>query len=446
MNRFTKLLALLCLLPFSLTAMADNDYVELLTNGACDGTYSWVSSTNYCVLAQTIDLTEGDFDLEAIDKGGVQLRAYGDVISSYIEGEYGSEKASATVEIYNAKGVRIVTWCLFSDISAHEEWDKTGSSVRLASGARKMTFLIEGKGLAGKAGFYGPRFRNLSLQIHKDAIYSRADVNHDKDVNTTDVVAIYSYITNGYDSGFARGRADVNRDKDVNTTDVVGVYDVIINGEPPYIPTVPDDALLYPFSVSNAKTVLFAKGNLQYVDDNWQFASKQYEDFGTFQSDNHKDMFPYNSYTCPKGWYCLTNDEWEYLLTKRTVSNTLSDGALYTLATLGNAYKGMIVFPDEYTHPAGTGFTAGTYNAPSDFTATVSLDGWKLMEKAGAMFLPCSGYKSMGETWKGVHNEGCYMTTTPGGRGYYDPYFGSTFVSFTETSNVSTWSSVRLVR
>ena len=144
MNRFTKLLAVLCLLPFPLTAMADNDYVELLTNGACDGTfdgwtigentwaigeeddgtYSWVSSTNYCVLTQTIDLTERDFDLEAIDKGGVQLRAYGDLISSYIEGEYGAEKASAIVEIYNAKGVRILTWDLFSDIFAHEEWEK----------------------------------------------------------------------------------------------------------------------------------------------------------------------------------------------------------------------------------------------------------------------------------------------------------------------------------
>ena len=200
------------------------------------------------------------------------------------------------------------------------------------------------------------------------------------------------------------------------------------------------------FSVSSTKQVFFSKGNLQYVDSEWKFAEHQYDYFGTDQSSNHKDMFAFNAYTCPAGWYCLSNAEWTYLLATRDVSNSLCEGARYTLATLGGTYKGMIVFPDNYNHPVSSGFTAGTYNTYSNYSASVSLDGWAEMEKAGAMFLPCAGYKSLGSTWKGVHVQGCYMTTTSSGGGYYDPWFDPTFVSLTETSNLSTWSSVRLVR
>ena len=443
--------------------------VELLTNGACDGTFdgwtvrhaiwaewaiyeegdgtkSWASSYLPCTLQQTVDLTDMDINYEALDNGEAMFKAAAQLRTPWSKGNRGASVARMTVKMFDADGKILETYTIFSVVNVYENWTSLSEVFPVAAGTRKLRVVIEGQDVGAWEGNYGPRFRNISLAIDKKAIYSRADVNRDAKVNTTDVVAVYTYIEQGDDSGFTRDFANVNRDDKINTADVVAIYDIIINGESDDTPALLTNALPYPFSVSDTKAVLFADGNLQYVDDNWQFASKQYEDFGTLQSDNHKDMFPYNSYTCPKGWYCLTNDEWEYLLTKRTVSNSLCDGALYTLATLGNAYKGMIVFPDEYTHPAGTGFTAGTYNAPSDFTATVSLDGWKLMEKAGAMFLPCSGYKSMGDTWKGVHSEGCYMTTTPGGRGYYDPYFGSTFVSFTETSNVSTWSSVRLVR
>ena len=278
------------------------------------------------------------------------------------------------------------------------------------------------------------------------------DVNNDGHINSGDVVTIYNYIIDPDATGIHPFRADTNLDGDVNSGDVVDIYNAIISDKPvkpidPVVPpTPPADTLPYPFSVSNAKTVSFSKGNLQYVGGKWQFASKQYEYFGTDQSSDHKDMFPFNGYTCPEGWYCLTNDEWTYLLSQRTVSNTLSDGALYTLATLGDTYKGMIVFPDTYTHPDGTGFTAGTYNTFSNYTATVSLEGWALMEKAGAMFLPCAGYKSRGETWKGVGTQGCYMTTTATGGNYYDPWFDPNFVSLTETSYQSTWSSVRLVK
>ncbi len=119
--------------------------------------------------------------------------------------------------------------------------------------------------------------------------------------------------------------------------------------------------------------VHFSKGNLQKVDGNYQFAEHQYEYFGTTQSANHCDLFAFNNYQTPDGdvlWRILSKDEWEYLLTKRSVNNTLSTDARYSKATIGDEYKGVIVFPDNYTHPEGTGFSGSCNNATQIF--------WKL--------------------------------------------------------------------
>ena len=56
------------------------------------------------------------------------------------------------------------------------------------------------------------------------------DVNFDTKVNTADVVAVYSFIENGAESGFIRADCDVNRDGKANTADVVAIYSIIING------------------------------------------------------------------------------------------------------------------------------------------------------------------------------------------------------------------------
>lgn len=59
----------------------------------------------------------------------------------------------------------------------------------------------------------------------------RGDVNHDEKVNTADVVAVYSFIEGGAESGFARADCDVNRDGKANTADVVAIYSIIIKGD-----------------------------------------------------------------------------------------------------------------------------------------------------------------------------------------------------------------------
>ena len=58
-----------------------------------------------------------------------------------------------------------------------------------------------------------------------------ADVNSDGKVNTADVVAVYTFIEKGTESGFTREASDVNRDGSVNTADVVAIYTAIIGGE-----------------------------------------------------------------------------------------------------------------------------------------------------------------------------------------------------------------------
>jgi len=59
----------------------------------------------------------------------------------------------------------------------------------------------------------------------------KGDVTGEGDVNTADVVAVYSYIIEGDASGWLKERADVTGDGDVNTSDVVAIYAIIIGGE-----------------------------------------------------------------------------------------------------------------------------------------------------------------------------------------------------------------------
>ena len=120
-------------------------------------------------------------------------------------------------------------------------------------------------------------------------------------------------------------------------------------------------------------------------------------------------------------WRTLTKDEWTYVVNTRTTTTTNlptatnSDAARYTQATIGGVYKGLILFPDNYAHPDGTYFAVGTYNSNSNYTSTVSLEGWALMESAGCVFLPAAGTRQ-GKT---VNN---YV-------GYYGYYWSSSYVN-----------------
>ena len=213
----------------------------------------------------------------------------------------------------------------------------------------------------------------------------------------------------------------------------------------------PSEALNGEFSITdNGIKVVFSRGNLQYVNDTWQFAKHQYDYFGENQS-NGRDMFAFNDFSLPNSddnWFNMTHDQWVYLLRDRSVTNTLSDGARFTMATLGGTYKGVILFPDNYTHPEGTGFTPGVFNSNSNYTAEVSLEGWALMEAAGCVFLPACGWNSAGSGWKSVGETAVYSTPSvyPTGSRYYTPAFYIDSIDFDEWCNRASWTPVRLVQ
>ena len=229
------------------------------------------------------------------------------------------------------------------------------------------------------------------------------------------------------------------------------------------------------FSVDTDKKVYFSKGNLyafsggsgwewyfqshqwKYVGNasgnismtsswvqvdlfGWNGTSSSYDNYGISSSTTNADYGStkgeslkhdwghnaiVNGGNTADTWRTLTKDEWTYIFNSRTVTNSLNDGARYTMATIGGTYKGIILFPDNYTHPSGTGYTAGTYNAASNYTTAVTFEFWMQMENAGCVFLPAAG-KRNGTTVDGLGSSagGRYWSSTPTpSDGTYDAYY-----------------------
>lgn len=191
------------------------------------------------------------------------------------------------------------------------------------------------------------------------------------------------------------------------------------------------------FSVGAATKVKFSKGNLQLTAANtWKFADNQWDYFGTFQSDNHRDLFgwgaanPNNTSTTDSqytwsewgentnlvsalgsGWRTLTSAEWTYLFNTRTVNGGTGSGKSYTLGQSVSGKLGVVLYPDNYT---------GSVYAGSD---------WSTFEAAGCVFLPAAGYRS-GSSVYGVGSFGLYWSSTPNGTNYacyLDFYSSSVF-------------------
>ena len=208
--------------------------------------------------------------------------------------------------------------------------------------------------------------------------------------------------------------------------------------------SVPPHALSSKFSVGAGHQVFFSNGNLQaryaYGAWTWSFADSQYDAGGVnnthitasepfydaYLSKGPVDLFGWvgkcSSFSgvaaygitsnidsgmygnipgeslkydwgllVGTGWRTPTSAEWDYLLETRSVNNTLSSGARYMMATIAGRYKGLVIFPDDYQHPAGVSVSGAVYNNPSDYTATISQADWAKMEEAGAVFLRANG-------------------------------------------------------
>lgn len=171
------------------------------------------------------------------------------------------------------------------------------------------------------------------------------------------------------------------------------------------------------FTISSAKRICFAKGNLQYQasTNTWRFAEHQYEIIGKANSNISSsysgwiDLFgwgtgnnptnsskydrDYESFSDwgdnrisnggdkPNMWRTLTTAEWNYIISERANAAKLNgwgrvDGVI-----------GYFFLPDNFQLPADITFKCSQNLGHNIYTTAM----WKKMEANGAIFLPVTG-------------------------------------------------------
>ena len=88
------------------------------------------------------------------------------------------------------------------------------------------------------------------------------------------------------------------------------------------------------------------------------------------------------------GWRTLTFAQWDYLFHGRTSVTTR-----FCEATI-NSVSGLVIFPDNYTHPTGVTAVASINTAAGYTSNSWSGTAWTQMETAGAVFIPASGRRN----------------------------------------------------
>jgi hypothetical protein len=195
------------------------------------------------------------------------------------------------------------------------------------------------------------------------------------------------------------------------------------------------------FSVARNACVYFSSGNLQYHAgmDQWRFAPNQYDYIGyrnyniNSSYNDWIDLFgwgtgddPTSQYTKSSfidwgvnrignyeegTWRTLTIDEVSYILKSRNNASSLIGCARVA------DVNGLILLPDAWNCPSGVTFKSGFDVGFSQNVYSVSK--WKLMEEAGAVFLPAAGRRD-GSNVIGVQDIGCYWSATESyGSAYY---------------------------
>ena len=105
------------------------------------------------------------------------------------------------------------------------------------------------------------------------------------------------------------------------------------------------------------------------------------------------------------GWFVLDHSEWTYLLT----SGRTNAANLNNLGIIAGD-SGLIILPDHFVQPSSVPtfkpVDQGIHYEKNKYTA----EQWAVMADAGAVFLPCQGYKE-GETIKDAGDHGAYWSS-----------------------------------
>lgn len=243
------------------------------------------------------------------------------------------------------------------------------------------------------------------------------------------------------------------------------------------------------FSISASHKVHFSQGNLQYQasTNTWRFAENQYDTIGIANSnisatyDGWIDLFGwgtgrnptqadvteegYNSFADwganaisnggnkANSWRTLKQEEWKYLFYGRANAATL-----FGLGSV-NGVNGAIILPDNWVLPDSSSFTPSTTTGMIDWEGyyrdglkshfgdnNYDVQQWKVMELAGAVFLPAAGYRNDLAEYD-VGTLGCYWSATSN---EYSTAYSLNFYSYDirpqGISSRINGQSVRLVR
>ena len=213
--------------------------------------------------------------------------------------------------------------------------------------------------------------------------------------------------------------------------------------------------------VGNAmgNTTINGKGSLSSASQSvdlfgWSTSSTSY---GIYNSEDNSEysgsLLDWGSIAIANGgyvancWFTMSYAQWSYLLNSRptTTTNmptgTNSGQARYIKAQV-DSKNGLILFPDNYAHPAGASVTVSSaaYNTANKGygSFTVDAENWTKMEEAGAVFLPAGGYRH-GTGIIDAGSYGAYWTSA----GTSLDYNGSILQEY--STQHSTGCSVRLV-
>lgn len=96
-------------------------------------------------------------------------------------------------------------------------------------------------------------------------------------------------------------------------------------------------------------------------------------------------------------FYLLGSEDWNYMLKNSERSKTRC--IKLQLTTGSGTINGLLIFPDQYTHPLDDAFSSDYLNRTSTAFSgvTISLEDWAKLEKAGCVFLPATGYRGYSE-------------------------------------------------
>ena len=110
-----------------------------------------------------------------------------------------------------------------------------------------------------------------------------------------------------------------------------------------------------------------------------------------FNAATYHPVRPATDYCDVNKWKCPYENEWKYIINTRsasTINNQIN--ARFAKATVNNQ-PGLILFPDVYNQPSQILISSINDKTVPFSSNSFNKNKWKLMEAAGAIFLPTTG-------------------------------------------------------